>query len=715
MAFDANDLSPHEHFVVERTRAGETADFTALAGAGGAKPVVRAGFIRKLMMGLDPSWGVQLPGVRIKAARIEGALDLADCSGAGGAGLPALSLEHCDIPDAIDVSHARLARLSIAHSRFRRLIGVEAEIDGEFTFFKATPLAEETGEETAYIRMRSVRIGGDVIGRGAKLARAVEPPADIAYPTDAVLYLQRARIEGNCLLGDGFDCFGSVWLLNAQIGGGLELEGSQILNRSDDGDGCALVLSSARVGGDLYLRNGFKAEGMLHLRALALGGGIDANGAVIRNGGGIGMALDNVEISGDVAGPLKMTGRISMQGAKIARNLDLRGSEIADPITPRGDAFGRVIDATSASIGAALLQGANIKGEIYLPDARIAGYLAFGGGRFINGGNWAIRAPNVRVGGNVTFKISDDGYAPHGQKTVVEGGAKFDRAQIDGTFAWTNLELRGPGPDDNKGAVLSFADARINGSVQARGLVTQQDARIDASGASCAALDDDVKAGWGVDGAALDLEGFTYNRLEGGERWRERLSWLRRARGERFSPQPFSQLATVYARAGRREDARRIQLAQQDQRTAQASPGPVTWALSSLFGLIAGYGLAPIRVTRALVLFLALGVLGVLAMNAQGALVTPAGQACNGTIEPALYAVDVALPIIDLGQASKCGPGRTARADLSPGIAVGESDWRLFEGAAVWKWAHALYAILGAILAALAVITFSGVLKPKDD
>jgi hypothetical protein len=134
-----------------------------------------------------------------------------------------------------------------------------------------------------------------------------------------------------------------------------------------------------------------------------------------------------------------------------------------------------------------------------------------------------------------------------------------------------------------------------------------------------------------------------------------------------------------------------------------------------LFGVIAGYGLAPIRIVRALVLFLAVGVAGVLAMNTQGALVTPQGQACNGAIEPTLYAIDVALPVIDLGQESRCGPGRTARAELSPGTAIGDSDWRLFEGAAIWKWAHALYAIFGAILTALAVITFSGVLKPRDD
>src|SRR5688572_25146060 len=129
MAFDANDLSPHEHHVVERTREGEVADFTALAGPDGAKPVVRAGFLRKLLLRLDPTWPVQAPGVRIRGARIEGALDLTDC--AGGAGLPALALEKCEIPGTIDLSHTRLARLSVYGSQLRRLMAQEAIIDGE--------------------------------------------------------------------------------------------------------------------------------------------------------------------------------------------------------------------------------------------------------------------------------------------------------------------------------------------------------------------------------------------------------------------------------------------------------------------------------------------------------------------------------------------------------------------------------------------------------
>lgn len=709
MAFDANDLSPHEHFVMERTRNGEVADFTAMTGSDGGKPAIRAGFLRKLLLEFDPAWTVRAPGVRIRGARIEGALDLADCSGAGGAGLQALGLEQCDIPEPIDLSRARLARLGLTRCRLRRLVAVETMIEGQASLAEASPFGE-AGAETLSVDFTAARIGGDVWLTGASLARAIDAPGE------TVLRLDRAEIGGDVLL-ERCETLGAISMPGARVRGALVCEGAQLLNRTDDAKGAAIDARGADIAGNVRLTA--KAEGAVDFAGARIGGDLDFSRGLLRNEFGVAFSLANARVAGQVLIAGKIAGQVALQGAEISRNLDLRGAEIANPLTPRADSYGVSVDAAALSVGgAALLQGANIKGELFLADARIAGYLGFGGGRFINGGHWAIRAPNIRVGGNLTFKIAESGFAPHGQKTVIEGGAKFDRARIDGAFAWLNLELRGPGPDGAKGAVFSFADAAIGGPVQARALVAQQNAELDASGASCAALDDDVKTGWGLETSRLRLDGFAYGRIDSpDERWRTRLSWLKRSRGagDRFSPQPYAHAAHVYARAGRREDARRILLAQHDTRTLSASAGPITWALSSLFGLISGYGLAPIRIVRALALFLAMGVAGVLAMNAQGALVTPDGRACNGAVEPALYAVDVALPVIELGQESRCAPGRTARADLADGVALGESDWRLFEGAAMWRWAHALYAMLGAVLAALAVLTFSGVMKPKDD
>ena len=91
--------------------------------------------------------------------------------------------------------------------------------------------------------------------------------------------------------------------------------------------------------------------------------------------------------------------------------------------------------------GGAMLQGANVKGELFLADVRVAGYLAFGGGRYINPGNWAIRAPNSRVGSNLTFTLPENRFAPLGQKTVIVGGCRLDRARIGDRVAWSALRL----------------------------------------------------------------------------------------------------------------------------------------------------------------------------------------------------------------------------------------------------------------------------------
>jgi hypothetical protein len=707
MAFDANDLSPHEHFVVERARLGELADFSPMSGPGGAKPAVRAGFLRKLLLELEPEWRLTSAGVRIKGARIDGALDLTDCSGAQGAA--ALSLEDCDIAEPMDASRARLTRLAVLRCRIAKLTAAHATIDGALDISGSAPIGAADAE--AFIAdLRGARVSGDVVARGAHLSRAMAG--------DVVLCLDGANVGGDVLLDDGFEALGAVSLASARIAGALRCDAAQLMNRSDDAKGVALNARGAEIGGDVTLNAKMKAEGAIDFSGARISGNFDTGQSTLRNEMGAVLILTNARIAGQFTASGKMAGQVQATSAEISRNLDWRGLELSHPLTPRGDSYGTACDAAGISVGGAmLLQGANIKGEVFLADARIAGYLAFGGGRFINAGGWAVRAPNIRVGGNLTIKIDENAYAPHGQKTVVEGGVKFDRAHIEGALSWLNLEMRGPGPGGSKGAVFSFADAEIEGPLQAYGLVTQADARIDASGACCASLDDDLKTGWSAD-AALDLEGFEYARIDNdAEKWTARLAWLKRARrdGSRFSPQPFGEAARAYARCGRREDARRISLAQHDLATAKASSGPLTWALSSLFGLAAGYGLAPIRVARALALFLALGVFGVLTMNAQGALVQPNGARCNGAIEPALYAIDVALPVIDLGQESRCAPGRAPDARLSAGTPVAGGAWRLFGGAALWTWAQALYTVLGAILSALAVITFSGVMKPKEE
>ena len=71
--------------------------------------------------------------------------------------------------------------------------------------------------------------------------------------------------------------------------------------------------------------------------------------------------------------------------------------------------------------------------------------------------------------------------------------------------------------------------------------------------------------------------------------------------------------------------------------------------------------------------------------------------------------------MIDLGQQSACLPGHAPGAELFAGLPVPHQSWRVLEEVALWRWAQALYSVLGAILTALAILTFTGVMKPKGD
>ena len=129
---------------------------------------------------------------------------------------------------------------------------------------------------------------------------------------------------------------------------------------------------------------------------------------------------------------------------------------------------------------------------------------------------------------------------------------------------------------------------------------------------------------------------------------------------------------------GRSEDARRVQLPSTTYTRLRDRPDRSP-GRSSLFGVIAGYGLAPIpHRSRALALFPALGVFGVLAMNAQARWsrhrAAPATAPSVGT----LYAFDVARSWST--SARRAAAPRPHRARNCPGVVnVSEtSDWRWF-------------------------------------
>src|SRR5262249_20194752 len=90
-----NDKAPPgdaERSARDRILAGEVADFAGAA----EKPVLRAAVLDALALAAPPR------GIRVKVARIDGALDLTDVA------LPALALDECDIAAPLMLDGARL-------------------------------------------------------------------------------------------------------------------------------------------------------------------------------------------------------------------------------------------------------------------------------------------------------------------------------------------------------------------------------------------------------------------------------------------------------------------------------------------------------------------------------------------------------------------------------------------------------------------------------
>ena len=473
LTFDPTVLLDAEAEVLARTGRAEVADL-----GGAASPVVRAGFLRHVLLCLpaphDP-WPVRLPGVRIRGARIEGMLDLADCAGPSEAGLPALTLEACEICAPVDLTNARLARLSLRDSSICEIRARGLRIDGSFDVSGVMPLAE-----TAWIDAHAAVIDGDLLARGAHLQI---PPAragiahrdaryalrlsgaeirgsldlmggftaiggvalDTAHVTGDVIArgarigagegdaigAQAARFDGVVILGDGFVAAGVIWLMGARIAGTLDMNAARLVNRSEDGSTVVLAADTAEIGGSVLLRNGFAAEGAISLRGTRIGNSLECDGASLVNatedGAGIALAADHAEIAGAVLlrNGFAACGAISLIGIRIGGNLECDGASLTNATA---DGTGVALAAENAQIGGAVLlrHGFTARGGVSLLGATIDSNVECCGAALENwsegGSRETLRLTNVAVAGDVLLNM---GFASVGHVSL--WGTKIGR------------------------------------------------------------------------------------------------------------------------------------------------------------------------------------------------------------------------------------------------------------------------------------------------
>jgi hypothetical protein len=180
----------------------------------------------------------------------------------------------------------------------------------------------------------------------------------------------------------------------------------------------------------------------------------------------------------------------------------------------------------------------------------------------------------------------------------------------------------------------------------------------------------------------LLLRGFTYETLENDRIGvRDRLRWLERdkERGkERYAPQTYNQLAACYRRGGDTKAARRVGIAKEWRRRSRFSP--LNWLLYATVGY--GY-----RTWLAAIWLAVLAFLGTRVFTVAYAHHLMRHGANPPAFHPVGYALDLLVPVVNLGQRNAWTPG----------------GWAVY-----WSWAMIA---AGWVLTTAVVAGLTGILK----
>ncbi|GGL84708.1 hypothetical protein GCM10010129_30560 [Streptomyces fumigatiscleroticus] len=336
------------------------------------------------------------------------------------------------------------------------------------------------------------------------------------------------------------------------------------------------------------------------------------------------------------------------------------------------DRSGRSIAADGMTVGqdlqAELLQS---RGELTLRGAQVGVSLSLRGARLVNpDARLALNAPQLTVErtlyltpagvGNPLLTGTTPAQGTRVQRFDCRGGIRLD----DGRFGdAVDLErARFTLTDDQELSLrrVQTPELRFLGERPARG-------RVVLSGARIVNLMDRADS-WPGPGR-LHMGGFTYENLvpRGPFPLTERLEWVAAATAE-YHPEPYERLAGVLRAGGEDEDAREVLLAKHRRRRESLPLAGKLWGYAQDWTVAYGY-----RPGRAAVWMAVLWAAGSVAF----------AQAPHPPIKgdehppwnSALFALDLLLPVVDLGQ-------------------VGV--WRLEGG---WQWLSATMIVLGWVLA----------------
>ena len=442
-----------------------------------------------------------------------------------------------------------------------------------------------------------------------------------------------------------------------------------------------------------------------------------------------------LDMSASAANRFTASRTIRLDGAQVDGDVLLAGARL--------DGCGAAaLSARSAIVGSNVILDPSAghrfeaSGEVVFAASEIAGDLSCAGARLYNPDGRALHCEDLSV--ESVFLV---GNRETDRFFEVSGRLNFLTAVINGSFFMTNARLA-PGPDYEglmkKGGpiAINLQQARISNALAFMniGALHADDALTISNdepqpvagwfllaGIQMNTVLDDVETGWPAHGY-LDIDGASYSLIRhvgGGDLASRSIRWLQRQfpngvpDRRSFRPQPYEQLTRVLRDGGRAVEANAIAVEKIRMRLAARVDRPWARFFPNLLMLISSYGYSTQRAIGSFLVFVMLGTLmystalfgfgqAFLPVEHDPAFVTyefafgllerSENEGCPG-LDVMHYALDAALPVIDLAQDLRCR--------FTP---VGP-----FRG--FWLMLHSLYVLGGAALSAVVVLTLSGVMR----
>ncbi|MFF8846817.1 oxidoreductase [Streptomyces sp. NPDC015127] len=439
----------------------------------------------------------------------------------------------------------------------------------------------------------------------------------------------------------GVQITGTLKLAGGSIGPYVELHGCRFENELLMPEAhfttvrlvsCAIPRVEAarlRTEGDLHMPR-CRVEHGIRLTDAQIGTDLLINQIHVRpDRRGRAITADGMSVAQDLQAELIETyGEFSLRGAKIGVSLSLRGSRL------RAAAERRALNAPQLSV----------ERTLYMTGAWVS----------VATGNQGATPP---------FGINAAGTPARGsrlQPFECYGGVRLDDGRFGDAVDLNRARFVLSPHEELSLRRITTPELRFNAE-------RPEEGRVVLNGAKVVTLID-LAASWPGPGG-LAMGGFVYENLVPYEDFplSRRLEWVASATPE-YSPEPYERLATVLRNSGEDADAREVLLAKQRRRRETLPLAAKLWGYIQDWTVAYGY-----RPGRAALWMAVLWAAGAIAF-AQVA-PEPIKKEEHPEWNPALYALDLLIPVINLGQ---------------------DGYWRLDSH---WQWASAALVLLGWILA----------------